>query len=137
MPRLQSAEDVDAAWAFDGLACLRKNVVGEPIAGHGAPVRHIEGSIAVTAEFLERGDADILRRNTDPDVAVADHVLPCKEPHVLGIEVICDVEPLDEHGSIESLRIGRPPYHNARLIRMVSVDDGSGSLRRRVVAVCS
>ena len=134
MPGLQPSKDIDAAGTFDGLSCLGKNVIRERISGHGCAVRDIQSSIPVAAEFLQCGDADVLRRNTDPDVPVADHVLPGKEPHVLGVKVVCDVEPFDQDGSVESLRIGRPADHNTRLIWMVAVDDGSGSLRRCVVA---
>src|SRR5678815_3828300 len=116
MPGLQPSEDIDSAGTLDGLACLRKNVVRERVAHHGCAVRDIQSSVTIAAELLQCGDTDVLRRNTDPDVAVADHVLPSEEPHILRIKVIGDVEPLDQNRSIESLRIGRPAHHNSSLV---------------------
>jgi hypothetical protein len=48
-------------------------------------------------------------------------VFPGKEPHVLRIEVVRNVVPLDEHGAVEPIGICRTADDDACFVRMILV----------------
>src|SRR6266851_5658041 len=77
--RLQPAERIDAGRVPHRLARLREDVIRERVAGDGAAGGRIKTGIARRVERLERVDADLLRRDADPGIAVAEDVLPVEE----------------------------------------------------------
>ena len=135
VPRSKATEHIDALGISNRLSGLRDDVIRQRVVVDRPAVVHIDRAVPCRTELLQCRDADLLRRNTHPDVAGAQHVLPRKEPGILRVETICDVVPLHEHRAVEPFRVCGPPDDDAGLVRMIAVDDASGSLRRRVVAI--
>ncbi len=53
-------------------------------------------------------------------------MLPGEEPDVLGVEAVGDVDPFDQHGAVEFVRLRRPPHDDASTDAVAARDDAAG-----------
>jgi hypothetical protein len=132
MPQCESAEHVNTLGTADRLSGLREDVVRECVIINGPALVYVDPAITRRTKFLKRRSADLLRGYADPDAART-HVLPYKEPHLLRIESVRDVVPLDQNGAIEPFGVGGAADDKARLVWMIAVDNSARRLGGRVL----
>src|SRR4029077_10686572 len=111
---LEIAERVQARGMPDRLGRLREHVVREAVPGMAERpvarwVHRLERQTDDEDEPTPTLDADELGRYPDPGEAVADELRVSQRPVGCGVQAAAHVEPLDDYGAVELLRVHRPP----------------------------
>src|SRR5262245_16162569 len=111
----------------DRLSRLAVDVIGERIVVDCPSGRDVQGRIAARgAPSLEIIDADALRADADPTIAVFQHVCVRLEPVRLYIEAVGDIVPLENNCAVECRRRPRTAHQQPGLVWVPGADHRSG-----------